>query len=112
MIAEIQIKAEQIKMGYPRSEDIVIKEKKDDIKKIPLGEIDYSDLKGYKRYHLACKLYWEKRLRGYSYITMSKKTGINPTTIRQLCSDFHKEVNKPIRIYEDKINPTRGAKID
>ena len=106
MNRDTTIKELQIKLGYPTADDILLKVK-NPIKKIPLGEINYEDLGGYKRYHLACKLYWERKLLKLSFDKLSKKSGINHTTIRQLCDEFDKEVNKPIHFYEDKTNTTR-----
>ncbi len=96
-----QIKDIQIRLGYPTADDYVRKVKSPFIKKLPLGEINYDAMGGYKRYHMSCKFYWIRRLQKLSYAQLSKKSGINEVTIKQMCDDFHEEVNKPIHIYAD-----------
>lgn len=96
-----QIKEIQISLGYPTADDYVRKVKSPFIKKLPLGEINYDAMGGFKRYQMSKKFYWIRRLQKVSYAFLSKMSGINETTIKQMCDDFHEEVNKPIHIYAD-----------
>ena len=104
MNRDTTIKEIQIKLGYPTADDILLKVKNPVAKKIPLGEINYEDLGGYKRYHFACKLYWERKFSELPYERLGEIHGVSSAHVKQLCKEFDKEVNKPIHFYEEKIS--------